>query len=86
MVAKLNFQHHHLSLQCHIIFQKSFYYANLLLKNLFYLFLSVLKTAVVLLNIFMETMIHFLNRIEGGKNNNLLVFTVLFDTFKVFAE
>ncbi len=44
-MAKLNFQHHYSSLHCHMIHQKSFEYADLLLKKHF---LSILKTVVVL--------------------------------------
>ncbi len=55
--CKLNFQHHFSSLQCHMILQKSFY-VYLLLKKHFWL-LSMLKT-VVLLNIFVEIVIHFI--------------------------
>ncbi len=44
------------SLQCHVILQKSFQITDLVLMKHF--FLSVLKK-VVLLNIFVETMIHF---------------------------
>ncbi len=29
-----NFHHHYSSLQCHMIFQKSFYYADVLKKNI----------------------------------------------------
>jgi len=50
-LAKLNFQHHYSSLQCHMILQKSFPYADLVLKKL-----SVMLETVVLLNIFVETM------------------------------
>ncbi len=45
------------SLQCHMILQKSFLYADLLLKKHF-LILKVLKT-IVLLNIFGKIMVHF---------------------------
>jgi len=51
VMAKLNFQHHYSSLQCHMILQKSFWYADLLLKKHF---LLMLKT-VLLLNTFKET-------------------------------
>jgi len=35
--AKLNFQHHYSSLQCHMILQKSFKYYDLLLNiNIYY--------------------------------------------------
>ncbi len=51
--SKLNFQQHYSSLQCHMIFQKSFWYADLMLKKNFWL-LPMLKT-VLLLNIFVET-------------------------------
>ncbi len=50
VIVKLNFQHHNSSLQCHMILQKSFWYADLLLKK-HYLLLSILKT-VVWFNIF----------------------------------
>ncbi len=43
--AKLNFQHHFSSHQCHLILQKSFEYSDLLLKKHF-LILSMLKTVV----------------------------------------
>ncbi len=33
--AKLNFQHHYSGLQCHMTLQKTFYYADLLLKKTF---------------------------------------------------
>ncbi len=36
-MAKLNFQHHYNSLQCHTILQKSYKYADLLFKNNFFL-------------------------------------------------
>jgi len=49
-VSKLNFQHHFSSLHCHIIFQKSFLYSDLMLKKHF--LLSMFKQ---LLNIFVET-------------------------------
>ncbi len=55
---KNHFQHHYFSLQCHMIFQKSFEYADLLLMK-HSLLLSMLKT-VVLLNIFVETDIFFM--------------------------
>jgi len=48
-MAKLYFQHHYSSLQCHVIPQKGFC-ADMMLKKHF-LLLSVLKTDV-LLNIF----------------------------------
>ncbi len=48
VMATLYFQHHYSSLQCHMIHQKSFYYAEFVLKKQF------LKT-VVLLNICVET-------------------------------
>ncbi len=38
----MNFQHHYSSLQCHMILQKSFQYADLVLKKHFWL-LSALK-------------------------------------------
>jgi len=44
MMAKLNFQHHYSSLQCLMILQKSFYYADL--KK--HVLLITLKTVVVL--------------------------------------
>ncbi len=47
------FSSHYSSLQCHTILQKSFKYADLLLKKHF-LILSMLET-VVQLNIFVET-------------------------------
>jgi len=53
----VNFQHHYSSLQCHMILQKSFQYADFLLKKHLFLFL-MLKT-VVLLNIFVETAIRY---------------------------
>ncbi len=53
MMAKLNIQCHFSSLQCHVILQKSFYYAELLLKKHF-LLLSNLKR-VVQCNVFVET-------------------------------
>ncbi len=34
--AKQNFQHHYSSRQSHMIIQKSFYYTDLLLKNISY--------------------------------------------------
>uniref|UniRef100_A0A8C0YN49 V-type proton ATPase subunit C n=1 Tax=Cyprinus carpio carpio TaxID=630221 RepID=A0A8C0YN49_CYPCA len=49
MVAKLNFQHHYSSLQCHVIIQKLFLYADLLLKN----FLCIIINAE---NSFCETL------------------------------
>ncbi len=53
-MAKLNFQHHYSS---HMIFQKSFLFADLVLKKHF-LVLSMLNKTV-LLNIFVETMLYF---------------------------
>jgi len=65
-MVKLIFQHHYSSLQCHMTLQKSFQYADLLLKAHFFT-LSMLKT-VVLLNIIVETVIDFfflvMNRIK----------------------
>ncbi len=55
---KNHFQHHYFSFQCHMIFQKSFECADLLLMK-HSLLLSMLKT-VVLLNIFVETDIFFM--------------------------
>ncbi len=52
-MVKLNFQHHYSSLQCHMIFQKLFQYADLMLIVL----LAMLKT-VVLLSISVKTVIH----------------------------
>ncbi len=49
MILKLYFHLHYSSLKCHMILQKSFYYADLMLK-FFFLFL-MLKT-IVLLNMF----------------------------------
>ncbi len=46
-MAKLNFQHHYSSLQCHMILQKTFKRANLVLKKHF-LLLIMLKTVVLL--------------------------------------
>ncbi len=48
---------HYSSLQCHVILQKSFWYADLLVKKHF-LLLSMLKT-VLLLNLIVETAIFF---------------------------
>ncbi len=53
------FGSHYFSLQCHMILQKSFWYADLLLKK-HLLLLSKLKT-VVLLNIFVETFMYVNN-------------------------
>ncbi len=50
VVVMLNFQYRYSSLQCHVILQKSFWYADLLLKK-HVLLISIIKT-VVLLNIF----------------------------------
>ncbi len=44
--AKQNFQHHYSSLQCHMILQKSFWFADLLLKKHF---LLLFKTVVLLM-------------------------------------
>ncbi len=56
LVQKLNF---HSRLQCHMILQKSFEYADLVLKqHLFIFLLSVLRT-VVLLNILVVVVIQF---------------------------
>jgi len=63
VISKLSFQHHYTSLQCHMILQKSFLYADLLLRKHF-LLLSMLKT-VVLLNSFVETMIHLFQYSES---------------------
>jgi len=49
-MAKLNFQQHHSSIQCHMVLQKSFKYADLLLKK--ESFLLMLKM-VMLLDIFL---------------------------------
>ncbi len=45
-MEKQNFQHHYFSLQCHMILQKSFWYADVVLKKHF-LLLSMLKTFVL---------------------------------------
>ncbi len=58
MWSKLYYQHHDSSLQCHMIIQKSFSYAHLLLKK-HVLLLSIMKT-VVLFNVCIETDILFL--------------------------
>ncbi len=44
--------HHYSSLQCHMILQKSFQYADLLLK-VHFLLLSMLKTVVVAFSVFL---------------------------------
>jgi len=36
VMAKLNFQHHHSSLQCYMILQKSSLYADYMLKYCYY--------------------------------------------------
>ncbi len=56
-LGKQNFQHHYSSLPCHVILQKY----NMLIWCINYLLLSMLKT-VMLLNIFVETGIHFPHR------------------------
>ncbi len=43
-MAKLNFQHHYSSFQCHMILQKSFKYVDLGLKKHFY----IVKTVILL--------------------------------------
>jgi len=61
-MAKQNFQHHYSSLQCHMILQKSFQYADLLLKKDFSL-LSVLCSFISSKNVEMIPLlisIHFL--------------------------
>ncbi len=55
--AKLNFQHHYSSLQCHMILQKSFLYADLVIKK--HLLLLLMLKTVVPLNIFVKTVTHF---------------------------
>ncbi len=55
--AKLNFQHHYSSLQCHMILQKSFIYADLVIKK--HLLLLLMLKTVVPLNIFVKTVTHF---------------------------
>jgi len=54
--AKMNFQHHFSSLQCHVILQKSFWYADLVLKKHF-VWISMMQT-VMLLNVFV-VIVHF---------------------------
>ncbi len=56
-MTKLNFSYHYSSLQCHMIPQKSFSYADLVL-NKHFLLLPMLKT-VVLFNIFLKTVMRF---------------------------
>ncbi len=65
--GELNFQHHY-SLRCHMIHQKSFYYADLMLKK-HLLLLSMLKT-VALLNFFVKTDSLLLKVIVRFKENN----------------
>ncbi len=55
-MAKQNFQHDFSSLQCNMILQKSFKYADLVLKKHF--FILVMLKMVVLLNILIGTMMH----------------------------
>ncbi len=50
-MEKQNVQHHYFSLQCHMILQKSFKYADLVLKKKI-LLLSMLNTVVLLNNSF----------------------------------
>ncbi len=52
--ANQNFQHHYSSLQCHMILQKSFRYADLMLKKQHLLLLFSMLKIVVLINIFVE--------------------------------
>ncbi len=67
---------HYSGLQCHMILQKSFLYANLLPKEHFLVF-SILKT-VVLLNIFVESVIHFFRLLRWTEIscNKIKIFTV----------
>ncbi len=58
VIVKKLIQHHYFSLQCRMIFQKSYEYTDLLLKK-HSLLLSMLKS-VVLLHIFVETDIFFM--------------------------
>ncbi len=46
--SKAEFSHHYYSLQCHVILQKSFYYADFVLKKHSLFLLSKLKTAVLI--------------------------------------
>ncbi len=89
--AKLNFQHHCSSLQCHMILQLSFWYDYLLL-NKHFLLLSILKT-VVMLNIFVETLMIFfcdekvhMNRIYLKYNIFLHIYYKLGETIKHMLE
>ncbi len=63
------FSCHYSNLQCHMILQKSFWYVysiTLVLSKYFLLLLPMLKT-VVLLNIFMESAIHFSGLFDESK-------------------
>jgi len=77
-MALLNYQHHYSSLQCLVILQKSFQYADL---KKHFLLLSVLKK-VVLLIVFVESVIHVFHDSLMNRNSILNVFTVTFDQFK----
>ncbi len=85
------FQHHSSSLQCHVIFQKSFSYSDLLLKKHLLLVVSMLKS-VVLHHIFVGK--HETEKLNFKEQNlfeieifcnirNLSDFTITFDQFNV---
>ncbi len=48
-MANLYFQHHYSSLQCHMILQKSFKYADLLLKNFLFIYKKLYFYSIKLL-------------------------------------
>jgi len=56
LIHVMNFQPHYFSLQCHMILQKSFLYADMLLKDHFLLFSMLKLKASKKLNIFLEIM------------------------------
>ncbi len=55
--AKLNVQYHYSSLQYHVILQKSFLNADLLLEKHFLLLLML--NTVVMLNMYLKNVVHF---------------------------
>ncbi len=76
-MVKLTFQHHNCSIQCHIIFQKSFKYADLLLKKHF---LLMFKTGMPL-NILWKLILHVKPMSVQCRNDSRGYFIFVQNTF-----
>ncbi len=78
-MAKLNFQHHYSSLQCHMILQKSFWYADLLLQNIYSYYQRWQQLCLIF---FVETVI-FYSRLFDCKAVKIFLFFYICNIFAI---